>query len=204
MPDRYTNYDELSQNERQDVDYTIFHRGMDSQLAVMAIHGGGIEPGTIDIADAIAGCDHNFYCFKALKKSWNNLLHMTSNKFDEPLGIQVAQKALIVISVHGARFKTETIHIGGRNQYLGQKIMHALIGAGFNAEISKEPGLKGISPGNICNRCKSGEGIQLEISRGLREKMFDDLQFRNLRKRTVCFYKFVNTMKEVLSTFTQA
>ena len=126
MPDKYTNYDELSQNERQNVDYAIFHRGANSQIAVMAPHGGGIEPGTIDIADAMAGCDHTFYSFKALKKSGNKILHITSNRFDEPLGIQVAQKALTVISVHGSRFRTETVHIGGRNQHLKQKIMHEL------------------------------------------------------------------------------
>ena len=55
MPNKYTNYDELRQNERENVDYAIFHRGADSQIAVMAPHGGGIEPGTIDIADAMAG-----------------------------------------------------------------------------------------------------------------------------------------------------
>ncbi len=200
MPDKYTNYDELSQKERLNVDYTIFHRGVDSNIAVISPHGGGIEPGTIDIADAMAGCEHTFYAFKALKKSGNRILHITSNRFDEPLGIQVAQNALTVISVHGSRFRTETVHIGGRNQHLKQKIMHALTVAGFNAEISEVSGLKGISPENICNRCKSGEGVQLEISRGLREKMFDNLDHRSLRKRTICFYKFVNTLKEVLST----
>ncbi len=69
MPDQYRNYAQLSQNERQDVDYTIFHREGPSSIAVMAPHGGGIEPGTIDIADSMAGCDHTFYAFKGLKKT---------------------------------------------------------------------------------------------------------------------------------------
>ncbi|ACN14827.1 hypothetical protein HRM2_17210 [Desulforapulum autotrophicum HRM2] len=199
MPDKYTNYDELSQNERLNADYAILHREVDSKIVVISPHGGGIEPGTIDIGDAIAGCDHTFYAFKGLKKSGNKILHITSNSFDEPLGIQVAQKALIVISVHGSRFRTETVHIGGRNQLLKQKILHALKAAGFNAEISELPELQWISPENICNRCKSGEGVHLEISRGLREKMFDNLDIRSLRKRTKCFYKFVNTLKAILS-----
>ena len=65
--------------------------------------------------------------------------------------------------------------------------MHALSAAGFNAEISEIPGLKGINPQNICNRCTSGEDVQLEISRGLRGKMFENLDHRNLRKRTIMF-----------------
>ncbi len=128
-------------------------------------------------------------------------MHISSNRFDEALGIEISENALMVISVHGSRFRTETVHVGGKNQRLKQKITHALTAAGFHAEISKIPGLKGISPENICNRCKSKEGVQLEISRGLREKMFHNLDHRNLRQRTIYFYKFVNTLKEVLSTF---
>ena len=201
MPDKYRNYAQLSQNERQDVDYTIFHREGPSPIAVMAPHGGGIEPGTIDIADSMAGCDHTFYAFKGLKKINNKVLHISSNRFDEALGVQISENALMVISVHGSRFRTETVHVGGKNQRLKQKITHALTAAGFNAEISKIPGLKGISPENICNRCKGREGVQLEISRGLREKMFHNLDHRNLRQRTTYFYKFVNIMQGVLSRF---
>jgi len=34
----------------------------------MAPHGGGIEPGTIDIADAIARSEYTFYAFQGIKK----------------------------------------------------------------------------------------------------------------------------------------
>ena len=69
MIGNYTNFGELVQNEKADEDYTILYREVDSQVAIIAPHGGGIEPGTIDIADAIAGCDFTFYAFKGLKKS---------------------------------------------------------------------------------------------------------------------------------------
>ncbi len=199
MTDRYAGYAELRRNERENEDYATFHREGDSEIAVIAPHGGGIEPGTIDIADALAGCDHTFYAFKGLKKTGNRILHINSNRFDETLGVRVSQNAVIVISVHGSGFRTEAVHIGGRNEKLKQKIMYALKTAGFDAEISEIPGLRGIRPENICNRCGSGEGVQLEISRGLREKMFDNLGHRSLRMKTAVFYKFVNIVKEVLS-----
>lgn len=69
MIDAYKNFAELEQTEKEDEDYTIFYREVDSEIAVIAVHGGGIEPGTIDIADALAGCDYTFYAFKGLKKT---------------------------------------------------------------------------------------------------------------------------------------
>lgn len=196
--DKYANFAELEQNEKEGEEYTILYRGADSNIAVMAIHGGGIEPGTIDIADAIAGSDHTFYAFKGIKKAGNKILHISSNRFDEPTGLKTSKTAEIVISIHGCRDKNERIFIGGNSQKLKQKIQDALRAGGFMAEISEVPGLRGISPENICNRCNTGKGVQLEISRGLREKMFTDLDQRSLRKKTPVFHKFVNTIKQAI------
>lgn len=199
MTDQYDSYAELRQHERENEDYAIFHREGDSGIAVIAPHGGGIEPGTIDIADALAGSEHVFYAFKGLKKTGNRILHINSNRFDEELGVRICRNAAMVISVHGSGFSTELIHVGGRNEKLKQKTTDALKTAGFNAEISEIQGLRGIQPENICNRCRSGEGVQLEISRGLREKMFDHLDHRHLRMKTKFFYQFITIMKKVLS-----
>ena len=42
-----------------------------SPYTVMAIHGGEIEPGTTDIARAIAGGTHSFYTFRGVKAHGN-------------------------------------------------------------------------------------------------------------------------------------
>ena len=203
MIGNYTNFGELVQNEKADEDYTILYREVDSQVAIIAPHGGGIEPGTIDIADAIAGCDFTFYAFKGLKKSGNYILHINSNTFDEASGLRAAQNALVAISIHGSHDPMEIVHIGGKNQELKQEILRALRSAGFNAVMSEIPGLQGSKSENICNRCKSGKGVQLEISRGLRKKLFDNLDHRLLRKKTIVFYEFVDALKEVLLEFKQ-
>ena len=199
--DEYADFAELQQNEREGEDYAILYREADSKVAIMAPHGGGIEPGTIDIADAVAGSEYTFYAFKGVKKTGNKILHITSNRYDEPIGLKTSKNAFIVISIHGCRDKKEMVFIGGKYQKLKQKIMYALRTAGFRAVISEVSGLRGISPENICNRCKSGKGVQLEISRGLRDKMFDDIDRRSLRKKTEVFYKFVNTIKEAILFF---
>lgn len=67
--DKYANFIELAQNEREGEDYTILLRESNSKFAIIAPHGGGIEPGTLDLADAVASSDHTFYAFKGIKKT---------------------------------------------------------------------------------------------------------------------------------------
>lgn len=199
MMDRYSNFAELSRHEQDGLDFTILFRHRDSRFAIIAPHGGGVEPGTMDIADALAGSDFSFYAFKGNKKTGNKVLHLTSNRFDEPVGLSIAGNAAIVVSVHGTRDQNDTILIGGRNDELKQRMLEALRAAGFTAEISETTGLRGQDPANVCNRCTSGAGVQLEIARGLREKMFDHLGHRPVRQRTHIFYDFVASIRAVLS-----
>ena len=63
------------------------------------------------------------------------------------------------------------------------------------------PGLRGIEPENICNRVRQAKGVQIELSRGLRETLFDKLGHRSLRRKTIVFYQFVNILKEALLLF---
>jgi len=196
--DRYENYDDLKRHEIKGEDYVIFSRTGKSRIAVIALHGGGIEPGTVDIADVMAGAEHSFYAFKGIKKKGNSVLHISSTRFDEPEGITIAKKAETVVSIHGCHGKDDRVFIGGRNQNLKEKICYALEKAGFDSKVSEKEGLHGRHPENICNRCLSGEGVQLEITRGLREKMFDNLGRRTLRKRKKLFFRFVETLREAL------
>lgn len=200
--DTYASYHDLKRHEKEGADFVVLFRTGASGLAIIAPHGGGIEPGTVDIADAIAGGDHAFYAFKGVKKKGNATLHLTSNRFDEPIGSRIAEGADLVVAIHGCREKTAFIDIGGRNHGLKEFLRRVLTAAGFDAAISSTPGLRGRDPENICNRCRTGEGIQLEISRGLREKLFDNLDKRSFRNRTRLFYVFVETLRSALVSWT--
>jgi phage replication-related protein YjqB (UPF0714/DUF867 family) len=203
MRDKYANFAELEKNEIANKDYAVLYRELDSRVAIMAPHGGGIEPGTVDIADAIAGCNYTFYAFKGLKKNGNKVLHINSNTFDEPLALKVSQSTDIVVSVHGSQGTEEMVHIGGRHEELKQALMVALKAGGFEAIICDIPGLSGIKPDNLCNRCRTGKGVQLELSMGLRKKLFNQLGHRSLRVKTILFYRFVEMVKGAIVSFSE-
>ncbi len=196
--DKYKNFKELKNNEDEGRDYIIRYRNTEAEIAVMAPHGGGIEPGTLDLADEIAGKEFMFYSFSGIKIRGNNVLHLTSTRFDEPAALEIARKAYTVITLHGCRERSELIYTGGKNLELIHAMSERLADAGFNVKKSQDDELKGKSKNNICNRCRSGRGVQMEISTGLRKKMFGHNDSYSAATRTEEFYKFVNSVREVL------
>ena len=67
----YSSYENLSKAEVVGKDYRIRKRHGTSGILLMAPHGGGIEPGTTEIAEAIAGKCHSFYTFSGIKPKGN-------------------------------------------------------------------------------------------------------------------------------------
>lgn len=195
---RYPNFTALAQHEAEGFDYRILHRSGSSDLLIMAPHGGGIEPGTGDIADALAGSEHAFYCFKGLKKSGNRVLHITSNRFDEPLAERMLKEVQWVLTIHGCRDVAPVVWVGGRHLVRGDTIIDALRGIGIPARRCEDPGLRGLQPDNVCNRGRALIGVQLELSRGLREMLFSDLFRRRLRQPTPLFHRFVTAIRHCL------
>ncbi len=75
--DEYTKFEDLKKNETL---YEICFRERFSGVAVIAPHGGKIEPGTSEIARGIAGNEHTFYTFRGLRKDGNKrYLHIGVN-----------------------------------------------------------------------------------------------------------------------------
>jgi len=192
--DPYRHFGHLQPHEQEGLDYTILHRVGSSGILMMAPHGGGIEPGTGDIADAVADRHHSFYCFKGIKKQGNRVLHITSNRFDEPLAMAMVREANWVVTLHGCRDVDPIVWVGGRDLQHGDRIIHDLQEAGIPAQRCDRPGLRGLDPHNLCNRGRSSAGVQLEISFGLRQMMFIDLYQRRIRCRTSLFYDLVETL----------
>ena len=104
-------------------------------------------------------------------------------KSDEPKWVRIAENADVVVLIHGYQGEDEVVFIGGKNKGLKGKIRYMLNEAGFHAEISTKTGLRAQHPENICNRCRSGEGVQ--ESRPSAEA----LKSLSLSKKSaVCFY----------------
>ena len=196
--DKYRNFDELKKNEKEGEDYTVLSVNAGSETAVIAPHGGGIEPGTFDIASSIAGKEFTFYSFKGIKEKDNRFLHISSTKFDEPAGLEIVKNAFIVIAIHGCRDADEIVNIGGKNNELVKRLSAQLEADGFTVKRECAKELAGVNPENICNRCRSGKGVQLEISRGLREKMFKDFRTIQPQRKLKKFYSFVSSVRKTL------
>lgn len=194
----YRSFAELAQYEQEGLDYRIRHHTGPSGVLVMAPHGGRIEPGTGDIADAIAGSEHAFYGFKGLKKSGNHILHIASTRFDEPLAVAMLKEARWVLTIHGCRDAAPVVWVGGRDFLHGDTIINALEEIGISARRCEDPGLRGLQPENVCNRGRFEAGVQLEVSRGLREMLFADRLHRPCRCRTPLFFRFAATVRGCL------
>jgi phage replication-related protein YjqB (UPF0714/DUF867 family) len=200
MADRYRDFGELSRNERAGEDYRILLRLSGTTFAVVAPHGGGIEPGTSEIADAIAGEQLSFYAFDGLKNSGNGALHITSTHFDEPMSLRLVGAAHIVITIHGEESEAdgEGVFLGGLNIELARRIGGVLRVAGFAVSRHPDPDLQGTEPQNLCNRGISGRGLQLELSRTVRREMFSSLSRSGRQHPTQKFHEFVDAIRAVL------
>jgi phage replication-related protein YjqB (UPF0714/DUF867 family) len=173
MPDKYSNFSQLSSSEPEG-SYKIELRQNNSAVALIAPHAGKIEPGTSEICRSVAKCDLTYYLFEGCKSNNNSDLHITSSRFDEPLGLEIAQSAQIVATFHGQSGSKHFVNVGGRASDLVQTVIDLLKSDGYSASQHPNVALQGLDKNNICNRGNSKQGLQLEISRGLRDKLVAD------------------------------
>ena len=172
--DKYSNFAELAVGERAGVDYRIRVENRSTPVVIIAPHGGRIELGTLEIAATIAGDTLSFYAFEALRAAGERgSLHITSARFDEPLALALVSEAQKVIAIHGRADNGDplTVDVGGLDTALRDKIVTALVTAGFAAAVVAQGNLAGRDPANICNRGVTGAGVQLELPRVLRSQL---------------------------------
>jgi phage replication-related protein YjqB (UPF0714/DUF867 family) len=175
QPDRYRDFQELSQNEREGADFNVFRWNRHSPVTVLAIHGGTIDSGTDRLAISLAGDDWNLYVFKGLRKDRSHDLHLTATHFDEPQALAMVADSRFCLSIHSHHVAEPRICVGGGNSALRAQTSAALRMAltpgfpGIGIETSC-PGLDGVAKKNIVNRCAEG-GVQLEFSEGAMERI---------------------------------
>ena len=166
--DTYTVFEELAKHEKIGIDYQISISDRGSAVTIAAPHGGKIEPGTSEIARRIAAEDYNCYCFEGIKRSNNSRLHITSHNFDEPAALKLIFTSKIVITIHACTGTAGLVYLGGLDTLLKNSTAAELEGRGIGVSM-KDSRLKGENPDNICNRGRTGKGVQLEITRDLRD-----------------------------------
>lgn len=170
MADRYENFAQLSADNEEGHAFRIRQMDRDSETAIIAPHGGTIEPETAEIAEAIAGEEFSFYAFEALQDGAHGDFHITSHRFDESRAVDLVARSSVAIAIHGRKDDgTDTVWMGGRAAALRDAIATSLRDAGFDAAPNTT--LPGVHALNICNRTKSGKGVQLELSRSFRRRL---------------------------------
>lgn len=195
---RYPGFDELMRAEAE-TDYAIRLRDGQSGVAILAPHGGRIEPGTSEIADAAAGREHTLYAFEGLKSEGNRVLHIASTRFDEPLGLGVALSARLIVTIHGCAGMREFVCVGSRDPQIRERFQLRLEEGGFSVGDSLRSALRGHHPDNLCNRSRKGPGVQLEISRGLRLRMLGSLEPGGEMVKTPFFDAFVAAVRQAIT-----
>jgi phage replication-related protein YjqB (UPF0714/DUF867 family) len=169
MVDRYKNFAELSAATLLGVDYSIETEDRGTSAAILGIHGGRIEPATAEVVRAVAGTDLSYYLFIGHHSD----LHITSVHFDEPICNKLVSKSKKVVTIHGKEGIEEFIMLGGLDTELISKTRDALIDAYFSI-VAVTPAVAGDEEANICNKGLSGKGLQIELSRGLRDTLYRD------------------------------
>jgi phage replication-related protein YjqB (UPF0714/DUF867 family) len=194
VTDKYKNYAELAAVEKPEAYWVRSHDA--GPVLILAPHGGGIEPGTSELAVGIAGEDFSLYLFEGRKQQDNGDLHVTSSHFDEPQALFAVQRCETVIAIHGEDSETNSVYIGGRDKATKERISATLKAAGFDAREVDKPHPAGEAQDNICNRGRSGAGVQLEIAAGLRRTFFRALSPRAERQHTTpAFQCFVEAVR---------
>jgi phage replication-related protein YjqB (UPF0714/DUF867 family) len=204
--DLYDNFAQLAAGEEEGVTYT--RTAVDrptTSWASIAIHGGGIEVGSGELALAVGDGLMDTYVFAGLKARHNSDLHIISTDFDEPRCLALLGAADRTISVHGYVGPVDVAEtaLGGLDTDLERSISAALTDKGFTV-VSASREVAGTDPDNICNKNRRGAGVQLELSHVLRKSFFPNGDWsramRDSGQRTQRFYDYVEAIRSVATT----
>ena len=197
MPDKYLNFAALAAAEPANA-YSISTWNANSSVVIAAPHAGAIEPGTSEIAMAIAGGELSFYLFEGRKARRNRELHITGPRFDEPRCLALLRAARIVLTVHGEDSEKEAVYLGGLHAAALASLRVALKERGYDAREHPDQELQGLHPQNICNIGRTGVGAQLELSVGLRESFFESLTRSGRKKPAPRLFQFACIVRNAL------
>jgi phage replication-related protein YjqB (UPF0714/DUF867 family) len=143
-----------------------------------APHGGKIEPVTRKIVKAVADLGPwAWYSFEGRlhSRNWQRLL--TSTSYDDPRLLALLPQTMFVIAVHGMDGSERRVEIGGKfatgRAVFTERLRMALNPWAATVWEADGTGAKGdLARGNLVNRGTTRQGVQIEISRGLRNLLW--------------------------------
>ena len=137
--DKYGSFDELRRAERDGVDFRIRVMRREASVAIIAPHGGRIEPGTSELAEAIAGDDFSLYCFEGLGKRPHAISTSLRPIFGNRNAWNWLRSAIALWPCMAATAKIDSLsRWAGWTTALRDAICKSLQDAGFSAESRYE------------------------------------------------------------------
>jgi len=169
--DTYPSTTSLEAHKKLGVDYRILQTFTSSNSIVISIHGGNIEHGTSQIAQAVAAQGgFDYYGFIGLKGTG---LHVTSTHFNDSCALSMVRASNKTLSIHGCTGSNQVTYLGGLDKAFMAQVKTQLVNAGFTVK-NPPSSLGGSGTANICNRNSKGKGVQLELTSGLRNHLMSN------------------------------
>jgi phage replication-related protein YjqB (UPF0714/DUF867 family) len=146
-------------------------------VGILALHGGGIEPGTGALARLVArDTGASLYVYAGRLRRGNLGLHRPSSYDDSELTTALRRflgHVQLALSIHGHGRAEETVFLGGLNETLAARLAHVARSAlpryaWISDPAAIPPGLRGRHPRNAVN-LPPDRGVQIELPRSLRE-----------------------------------
>jgi phage replication-related protein YjqB (UPF0714/DUF867 family) len=94
------------------------------------------------------------------------------------------KSAATVLTVHGKAGERKVVYLGGGDEAAQMRMRQFLEEQDFTVCDHADPEMPGTHRSNICNLGRSGAGVQLELSRGLRSSFFASLENRSGRQKS--------------------
>lgn len=169
---KYNRWADLAAVEVEGTTYTTESISSDSSWVHIAPHGGSTQWMTYSMAKSAAEAEsQKFWGLYSLRDSATALdLYITDENFDNPECLAQVNQSAYCINYRGVSNATSgstqpLVQVSGRDTYNRNRIVNALVAAGFNAVT----GTQGDDPENITNKTASGRGVQLNMNRALRD-----------------------------------
>ena len=188
---------------RKDKDYRIKAIDERAGATIIAIHGGGIEPLTGELATAIAGKEHNLYVLEGIRPADNEELRVPVARFQEMRLQALVRRSEVALSIEGISGRRHMVHLGGRNRRLKRLLEAHLAQAGLEIAGPATPG-PAHDPTRFYNQAAAG-GVQLELGIALRREMVTcplaGYAWQDASHWTPLLYSFVDAVRAALGAY---
>lgn len=199
----YREFAELVLHTIKDKDYRFVITNSSSDVTVVSIHGGGIEPLTSELAAAIAGQQYNLYDLRGLRAQGNEMLRIPIARFDEVRLRSLMDRSQVGVSIQGIAGADTAIHLGGGNKRLRQITRQHLEGAGF--ETGEPVSVRASHDPSLFFNWPARGGVQIELTRAIREQMvtcpLEGFAWEDASRWQPIFHTFVKAVRAALAEY---